>query len=59
MVLSVIHKGTKHKMALKIAPVTQGNSPGSETLKIEMGILQKLEHENIIKIYNSVETQVL
>jgi serine/threonine protein kinase len=42
MVVSVRHKGNNLKMALKVAPVTAGNSSGSETLKTEMGVLQKL-----------------
>jgi serine/threonine protein kinase len=56
MVLSAQHKGNGKKMALKIAPITSKNLSSANSLKTEMGILQKLNHDNIIKVYNSVET---
>ena len=57
MVLSAQHKGNGKKMALKIAPITSTNQ-SSNSLKTEMGVLQKLNHDNIIKVYNSVKTQI-
>jgi serine/threonine protein kinase len=54
IVLAVKHKGSGKKMGLKICKIDPTLPGPTNSLKREINILHKIEHKNIIKVYNTV-----
>jgi len=51
-----VRRSDKSEIAIKIITKTELNDTEARLIKREIGVMQKLEHENIVKLYDIFET---